>query len=380
MGGSTSSTGCRPEHLGPGCPGSRAASGSSLCPSPWGQVWGRQVSQGGNEGPRAGRGEQEAPQVPPPYQESPGDKRDNSSLAPARSPRPAERVVHRRPSDRPPGRDPGGSRGGGEPRAAAGTWAQASGGQCWVQTVLPPRQRQLAQASCHSDPGWGQWEGGTPVSTSVSAPAGSLQCRPAPNPAWGPSQGKELQLAVGTRISGGRWALGAQSRGEREAGLRRARWHGGARVSHRVGTPVAPALAAVCGHAGACQAAEAAAPAHAASGLPRTAVALGLGGIGLLARRLAGPRLPRGQLLPHFPRGALCQGRPPTPPLESVPGPACVLPPSTLGSPSPLPSTVYLAPAASGLLRLQTHLSALIHPPKYFWRPAPVSPPPGSLP
>lgn len=222
--------------------------------------------------------------------------------------------------------------------------------------------------------------GVTPVSTSVSAPAGSLQCRPAPNPAWGPSQGKELRLAVGTRISGGRWALGAQSRGGREAGLRRARWHGGARVSHRTGTPVAPALAAVCGHAGACQAAEAAAPAHAASGLPRTAVALGLGGVGLLARRLAGPRLPRGQLLPHFPRGALCQGRPPTPPLESVPGPACVLPPSTLGSPSPLPSTVYLAPAASGLLRLQTHLSALIHPPKYFWCPAPVSPPPGSLP
>lgn len=106
-------------------------------------------------------------------------------------------------------------------------------------------------------------------------------------------------------------------------------------MSHRTGTPVAPALAAVCGHAGACQAAEAAAPAHAASGLPRTAVALGLGGIELLARRLTGPRLPRGQLLPHFLRGALCQGRPPTPPLESVPGPARVLPPSTLGSLSP---------------------------------------------
>lgn len=131
--------------------------------------------------------------------------------------------------------------------------------------------------------------------------------------------------------------MGAQSRDGREAGLRRARWHGGAQVSHRVGPPVAPAFAAVGGHAGARLAAEVPAAAHAASGRPRSAVALGLRGVGLLARPLAGPRLPGGQLLPHFPRGALCQGRPPTPHLESVP----VWPVS-----SPLPHWASLAPVS----------------------------------
>lgn len=31
-----------------------------------------------------------------------------------------------------------------------------SGGQCWVQILSPLTQRQLSQASCHSDPGWGR--------------------------------------------------------------------------------------------------------------------------------------------------------------------------------------------------------------------------------
>lgn len=81
-------------------------------------------------------------------------------------------------------------------------------------------------------------------------------------------------------------------------------------MSHRVGTPMVPALAVVYGHAGARLAAEVSVLAHTAWGLPHTAAALGLRGIGLPARPLAGPWLPRGHLLPHFPGGALCQGRP----------------------------------------------------------------------
>lgn len=83
-----------------------------------------------------------------------------------------------------------------------------------------------------------------------------------------------------------------------------------AAVSHRVGTPVAPALALACGHAEALLAAEAPRRAHTACSLPRTAVAPSLHGVELPTRLLTGPQFPRGRLLPHFSRGALCQERP----------------------------------------------------------------------
>lgn len=119
-------------------------------------------------------------------------------------------------------------------------------------------------------------------------------------------------------------------------GSRRAQGHRGAAVTHWVGMPVAPALAAVCRHAGSRLAAEVPRLAHAAWGLPRTAVALRLSGVRFPACPLAGSQLPRGHLLPHFPRGAVYQGRPPTPPHGSALGPASILPPPTLGTPKSL--------------------------------------------
>ena len=95
-----------------------------------------------------------------------------------------------------------------------------------------------------------------------------------------------------------------------------------AMVAHRVGAPMEPALAEVHRHAGALLAAEVPALAHTARGLPPTAVAPGLCGIGFPACLLAGPHLPGGCLLPRFSGGALCQGRSPIPPLRSALGPA----------------------------------------------------------
>jgi len=97
-------------------------------------------------------------------------------------------------------------------------------------------------------------------------------------------------------------------------------------VAHRVGAPMVPALAEIHGHAGALLAAEVPALAHTARGLPPTAVALGLCGVVSPARLLAGPQLPGSHLLPRFSGGALCQGRPPIPPLRSALGPASTLP------------------------------------------------------
>lgn len=98
-----------------------------------------------------------------------------------------------------------------------------------------------------------------------------------------------------------------------------------AAVAHQVGAPMVPALAEVHGHAGALLAAEVPTLAHTARGLPPTAVALGLRGVGFPARLFTGPQLPGGRLLPGFSRGALCQGRPPIPPLRSALGPASTL-------------------------------------------------------
>lgn len=140
----------------------------------------------------------------------------------------------------------------------------------------------------------------------------------------------------------GPWCRGRSPRTGGRPGLRRAGWHRGAVVSHRVGTPMAPALAVVCGHAEARLVAQVPVLAHAARGRPRTAVAPSLRGVGLLARPFARPQLSRGHLLPHFPRGALCQGRPAhPPPLRSALGPTSVLPLPVPGTPSvPPPSPV----------------------------------------
>lgn len=168
----------------------------------------------------------------------------------------------------------------------------------------------------------------------------------------------------------------AESRGRSHGtgggpGSRRAGWRGDASGSHRVGTPMVPALAVVCGHAGACLAAEVPVPAHAAWGLPLAAVTLSIHGTGLPAGLLAGLLLPSGHLLPHFPRGVLCQGRP-SPPPGSAQGPPWFSPsharsPSYLSS---LPRTAHSVPAASRLPGLQTHCSTLIHPPTYQQGPA----------
>ena len=85
-----------------------------------------------------------------------------------------------------------------------GTWAQVSRGQCWVQTLLLLMQRQLSQASCHSDPGWGEW-GEPPLRPSPRR----LFCYPTPalSPAGGPGQGSGLRLASATRVSGGEVGL-----------------------------------------------------------------------------------------------------------------------------------------------------------------------------
>lgn len=87
-----------------------------------------------------------------------------------------------------------------------GTWAQVRRGQCWVQTLLPLRQWQLSQASCHSVPGCREWN-----ILSVSTPqlVDFSIILPPLNPAWVPSQGKGLGLEVAT-VSWGRGAFGAQ--------------------------------------------------------------------------------------------------------------------------------------------------------------------------
>lgn len=75
--------------------------------------------------------------------------------------------------------------------------------------------------------------------------------------------------------------------------------------SRRVGMPMAPALAAVRGHAVARVATQVPVPAHAPRGLPHAAGAPSLCGVGLLARLFTWPQLPRRHLLPHFSRRAL---------------------------------------------------------------------------
>lgn len=190
-----------------------------------GQGWGKWASHGRHggvweKGPEQG---QEHPRSPP-YPESPGGKWDSSSLAPGQSPGPAEGVALTtqeggpmpgitclRPPDQPPGREAGRSPGSHSERVAglqAGTWAQVRRGQCWVQTLLPPRQRQLSQASCHSAPGWGEW--GTSSSPSPSLGLWTfLYHYPILSPARGLARAKDWDWTLQQEFQGS-WALGAQ--------------------------------------------------------------------------------------------------------------------------------------------------------------------------
>lgn len=192
-----------------GCPGSTCSTRVLTLPIPMGAGLGKAGLPGWERGAQSRERSSRRHPRSPPYQESPGDKRDNSSLAPARSPHPAERAV---PALGPQTGLQGGTQEGvGEPERAAGlragTWAQASGGQCWAQTLLPPRQRQLAQASCHSDPGWGQQRADAWLHLCLFT-CGLSAKPPHPKPSLGAQPGQRAAAGIGNKNFRGEAGLG----------------------------------------------------------------------------------------------------------------------------------------------------------------------------